>query len=84
MITGDNIGDYACRFNVHSNPNYPLTYGVVVSGGLNFDAPHLRFSPGVRYVHWSNPYFQTFRNNSFPAFSSQQNEVFVLMGIAWR
>lgn len=83
MQTGYNIGDNACSLNVHSNENYPATYGLVVSGGLNLDAHHLRFSPELRYVHWNNPYFQTFQSDAIPGFSSHQNEFFVLLGIAW-
>ena len=43
-------------FNVHRNVSYPVTQGLVVSGGVEFGARHLLISPELRYVHWNQPF----------------------------
>jgi hypothetical protein len=70
-------------FNQHSVTNYPVTQGVVVSGGVSLGAGHFRFTPEVRYTHWNAPYLNQF--DSLPCCSgSNQNEVSVLLGISWK
>jgi hypothetical protein len=63
--------------------------GFVVGGGVQFALGHLRLSPVVRYTRWSGSsvtggsggpgtYFY------LPTWQSNQNQVDVLLGIAWK
>jgi hypothetical protein len=83
-IASVNVGGYACQLNIHQSEDYPLTHGLVVSGGLDLGIHHIRFAPELRYVHWNAPYFEQFPDDGFPGFSSRQNELFVLVGLGWR
>jgi hypothetical protein len=62
--------------------SYPVSQGLVVSGGVEFGPRHLLISPEVRYVHWSADFLNDFGEG--PGYSSPQNELYVLVGIAWR
>jgi hypothetical protein len=74
---------YTYFFNRHSDTSYSWTHGVVVSGGVNWDAGHLRFTPELRYVHWSAPFLNEYGGDGSFRFVSKQDEVFVLLGISW-
>lgn len=74
---------YTYYFNERFNPNYPVTQGLVVSGGLEFRAPHLLISPELRYVHWSQPFLYEFGGDGTFRYQSPSNELFVLVGLAW-
>jgi hypothetical protein len=68
-------------YNVRTTTNYPVTQGVVVSGGVSLGAGHFRFTPEVRYTYWTAPYLVW---PSGPCCTvSNQNEVSVLLGIRW-
>ena len=73
-------------YNLRTATNYPVTQGVVVSGGVSFGAGQFRFTPEVRYTHWTAPYLNQFVSVS-PCcggqWVSEQNEVLVLLGIRW-
>ena len=70
-------------FNQRSDTNYRMTHGVVVSGGVDLPAGHLRISPELRYVHWSSPFLSQFGGDGSFEFVSKQHELFVLLGISW-
>jgi len=74
---------YSYFYNVRTTTNYPVTQGVVVSGGVSLAAGHFRFTPEVRYTHWSAPYLNQIGDPG-TLFLSNQNEVSVLLGIRWR
>jgi hypothetical protein len=63
-----------------SNVSYPVSLGLVVSAGVEFGARHLSVSPELRYVHWNQPFLdQPYYNGAF-----NQDELLVLMSVAWR
>ena len=65
-----------------SEASYPVTHGAVVSGGLDFAIGHVRVSPELRYTHWNAPFVDySLRGSSA---TSRQDELFVLLGVAWR
>lgn len=70
--------------NGHSTVSYPVTNGVVISGGLNFDARHFRLTPEVRYVHWSQPFLNAYGGDGSFHWASPQDEFYVMLGLAWR
>ena len=70
-------------FNQHSDTSYSVTHGLVVSGGLNLGAGHVRFSPQLRYVHWTAPFLDEVGGDGSFRFTSKQDEVFVLLGVSW-
>ncbi len=74
---------YTSFTNQRSNTSYSATHGIVVSGGVNLDVGHVRFSPEVRYVHWNAPFLNEFGGDGSFRFVSNQNEAFVLLGISW-
>jgi hypothetical protein len=74
---------YTYYFNQHSDTSYPLTHGVVVSGGVNLGVGHVRFSPELRYVHWNAPFLNDFGGDGSFRFVSKQDEFFVLLGVSW-
>lgn len=69
-------------YNVRTPTNYPVTQGVVVSGGVSLGAGHFRFTPEVRYTYWTAPYL-VFPSMPRCCTVSDQNEVSVLLGIRW-
>ena len=74
---------YTPFYNERTAVGYPVTHGVVVSGGVSLGAGHFRFTPEVRYTYWTAPYLSQFL--SYPCCGrSNQNEVSVLLGIRWR
>ena len=77
---GVGIG-YAPRTVSRTYRTFPVTHGLVVPGGLTWDAGSLRLSPELRYVHWNG----SFLNDSGPSFqlTSKPDELFVLLGISW-
>jgi len=70
-------------FNQRSDTNYSLTHGLVVSGGVNLSAGHVRFSPELRYVHWNAPFLNDFGGDGSFQFVSRQDEFLVLIGLSW-
>ncbi len=77
-------GPLAYIVNQRSETRYSVTQGVVISGGLNLGSGHVWFSPELRYVHWNAPFLNEFGGDGSYRFVSNQNEVFVLLGISWR
>ncbi len=69
--------------NAHRNVSYPVTQGVVVSGGVEFGPRHVFISPELRYVPWNAPFLNEFGGDGSYRYTSPQNELFVLEGIAW-
>jgi hypothetical protein len=76
--------DIYTYYNSRSKTNYPVTHGVVASGGVSLGAGHLRFTPEVRYVHWNAPFLNEYGGDGSFHWVSKQDEVFVLLGISWR
>jgi hypothetical protein len=70
-------------FNSRSKVSYPATQGLVISGGVEFRAPHVLISPELRYVHWNQPFLYEFGGDGSFQYTSPQDELFVLVGLAW-
>jgi hypothetical protein len=94
IVSGNDIssGSYLSNFdtgaityysNVHRSVSYPVTQGLVVSGGVEFGARHVLISPELRYVHWSQPFLNSEGGDGSFRYASSQDELFVLVGIAW-
>lgn len=67
----------------HGSAEWSNSVGAVVGGGVQFSFGSLRLAPEVRYTHWNN----TPINESGPygyQFQSTQNQVDLLVGIAWK
>jgi hypothetical protein len=79
------LGPYICESSPNKlNTNYPLTHGIVVSGGLGWDSHHVHVSPELRYVRWTAPFLNEFGGDGSYRYVSAQNELFVLVGLSWR
>lgn len=74
---------YTYFFNSRSPTHYPETNGLVVSGGVDFNVGHLRISPQVRYVRWFSPFAFQGGDDGITGYSSNQNEVFGVLGLSW-
>lgn len=72
---------YTYYSSQRSHTSYPVTHGVVISGGADLGIGHVRVSPELRYVHWSAP----FLNISYRGFGfvSNQDELLLLLGVSW-
>jgi hypothetical protein len=73
---------YTPYYNERDSGNYPVTHGIVISGGVSLGAGHFRFTPEVRYTYWTEPYLNGFLSRPCCG-GSNQNEVSVLLGIRW-
>jgi hypothetical protein len=62
--------------------HWPSSQGLVVGGGIQFSIGRLRLSPGVRYTHWNNTPITGVYGDG-PSWESTQNQVDILVGIAW-
>jgi hypothetical protein len=67
--------------NEHSTGEFPVTHGIVFSGGVSLAAGHLRLTPELRYTYSPYPYLSVGYQNGW--WISNQNEVSVMMGIRW-
>jgi hypothetical protein len=77
-------GTYSTYYSIWSNSN-----GIVVGGGVQFALGHLRLSPTVRYAYWIDSAFTGAYGGPHDLFSglpwqSNQNQVDVLLGVAWK
>jgi hypothetical protein len=70
-------------FSGQTSTAYAVTHGLVVSGGFDLGVRHLRISPELRYVHWTQPFWNQYGPDGH-RIQSGQNEVFVLFGLMWR
>ena len=79
------MNSYTYFFNQRTPTSYPVTQGVIISGGVSRGIGHVLFTPEVRYVHWNAPFLNQSHHGSdaFVPFISQQDEVFVLLGVSW-
>lgn len=75
---------YTYFFNRRTSTNYPVTHGLVISGGLDLGGKHLRVAPELRYVHWTAPFLDQVGGDGSYRIQSAQNELFILVGISWR
>lgn len=75
---------YEYFFNRRSGTSYSVTHGVVVSGGVDLRVGHIRLSPGLRYVHWNAPFLDQEGGDGSFRYLSTKDEVFLLLGVAWR
>jgi hypothetical protein len=86
-VSSGSSNEFPPYYNLRTATNYPVTQGVVVSGGVSLGAGHFRFTPEVRYTYWTGPYLNQYVSVA-PCCSGQwvsnQNEVSVLLGIRWR
>jgi hypothetical protein len=74
----------ATYYSSWSNSN-----GIVVGGGVQFALGHLRLAPTVRYTYWTDSTFMGAYGGphavfSGPPWQSNQNQVDVLLGVAWK
>jgi Outer membrane protein beta-barrel domain len=70
-------------FQHQETTNYGVTHGLVVSGGLDFEAGRLRISPELRYVRWQSPSLDQYGSDGSYHLQSSQNDFFFLVGIRW-
>lgn len=70
-------------FNRRLDTSYPVTNGIVVSGGVELRAGRVGVSPQVRYVHWAAPFLNSVGGDGSFQFSSQQDDFFVMLGVSW-
>ena len=75
---------YTYYFNQRADTHYPVTHGLVVSGGLDLGPSHFRISPELRYVHWNQPFLTAVGGDGSYFLRSSQDELFVLFGLSWR
>ena len=75
--------NFSLFFKQRSNGDCSVTNGVVGTAGVDLGFGHLRVSPELRYVHWSAPFLHAFEGDGSFRFSSNQDEVFVLLDVSW-
>ena len=73
---------YTC-YSGHSDTAWPVTYGVVAGGGIQFAAGRLQFAPEVRFTHWNRQNIYGYFGDG-PSYGSTQNQLDVLLGISFR
>lgn len=83
-LPGGIVYTYSTYYSNWSNDN-----GFVVGGGVQFALGHLRLSPVIRYTRWSGStvmgaYAGPMEIFSAPPWQSNQNQVDVLLGVAWK
>jgi hypothetical protein len=69
-------------------PSVPISYspsvGFVAGGGLQFNLGRLRLAPQVRYTRWATAPVGGLYFSLGSTYSSNQNQVDVLVGISWK
>jgi hypothetical protein len=70
-------------YHAHWGTNWSNSVGAVFGGGLQFGFGSLRLAPGLRYTHWNNVARSEVNSYGYELHSTQ-NQVDVLLGIAWR
>ena len=69
-------------------PSVPTSYspsvGFVAGGGLQFNLGHLRLAPQVRYTRWATAPVGGLYFSLGSTYSSNQNQLDVLVGISWK
>ncbi len=75
---------YTYYFNRRTSTQYRTTHGFVISGGIDLGAGHVRVLPELRYVRWNTPFLDQVGGDGSYRIQSAQNEIFLLLGIAWR
>ena len=78
------LGPMVPFFNSHSVTAYPVTHGLVVSGGVDWKIPHLRISPEVRYQRWNKAFLDQVGGGGSYDLHSSQNELLLILGVSWR
>ena len=93
-ITGSGTLTDFCCINPYGGPSNPTlmhsTYstdykdssGLVVGGGMEFEARHLRFSSELRYTRWLGRSLYDYGSHGYYA-ESAQNQAEIILGIAW-
>jgi hypothetical protein len=69
--------------HVTNSTNWPTSHGFVAGGGIQFGVGRLGISPALRYTHWNNTAISGFYGDG-PSWRSTQNQVDILLGIAWK
>lgn len=71
-----------------SSSSFPASYspsvGFVAGGGLHFNLGHLRLAPQVRYTRWATAPVGGLYYSLGSTYSSNQNQLDVLVGISWK
>jgi hypothetical protein len=75
---------YTYYFNRRISTDYRVTHGLVICGGVDLDAKHIRISPELRYVRWNTPFLDQVGGDGSYFIQSAQNELSILVGISWR
>ncbi|HTP89489.1 MAG TPA: outer membrane beta-barrel protein [Bryobacteraceae bacterium] len=86
---GIDVGGQVCNpvtgacttFSSHSGTNWNISHGIVLGGGVQVGVGSLRLSPEVRYTRWNNAAINPMAHDPF---QSTQNQLDVLLGIAWK
>jgi hypothetical protein len=69
-------------------PSVPVSYsptvGFVAGGGIQFNLGHLGLAPQVRYTRWGTAPVGGLYYSLGSTYSSNQNQVDVLVGISWK
>ena len=71
-------------FSARQKTNYPVTHGLVVSGGIEFRFKHLRLAPEFRYQRWNRLFLEQYGGDGSYELFSPQNEAFIMIGLSWR
>jgi hypothetical protein len=79
------ITTYTYLINQTVKTAYPVSNGLVASGGMEFVVGPLRISPELRYMHWSPSFLNFNQNGALGGFkyNSDHNELLGLVGVTW-
>ena len=70
--------------SVFGGTNWPVSQGFVAGGGVQFGIGRLLVAPAVRYTYWNNTPIVGVFSGGGPSWQSTQNQVDILVGIAWK
>lgn len=82
FLTNLNPATYTASSGRRSS-DWPTAHGLVAGGGLQIPVGRLRLASEIRYTHWNQPVISGFFPDG-PGYGSSQNQIDVLLGIAWQ
>jgi hypothetical protein len=90
-ITGKGVGTFQSDGYVLSAPvptsasvSYSPSVGFVAGGGIQFYRSRLRVAPQVRYTRWVTTPVEGLYYSLGSTYSSNQNQIDLLVGISWK
>jgi hypothetical protein len=90
-ITGRAVGTFQSDgytlsppYPTSSSVSYSPSVGFIAGGGLQFNLGHLRLAPQVRYTRWATAPVSGLYYSLGSTYSSNQNQLDVLVGISWK